>query len=294
MRNHRDDERARTILVLLVLASISVISIDAGSGSDSPVDPVRTATGSVVGPVQSGFSAATRPMRDLGDTFTSDETLRDENTALEKENAELRSRLRSAGADTARASELERVNRVAREAGFETVSANVVGYESAQSFGRTVTIDEGTASGITNDMTVLNSDGLVGRVVDASPNNATVLLIIDSDSVVGGRLGSSMELGFLTGDGDLSGDARLSMDALDETAKPEKGDSVVTWGSRKGVPYVAGVPIGEVADVDTDPRNQSSTARVEPYVDFSALDVVTVVVGSGASDDKTEAAGEER
>lgn len=292
MRNHRDDERSRTILALLILASVSVISIDAGSGSDSPVDPARTATGSVVGPVQSGFSAATRPVRDLGDTFTSDESLRDENAALEKENAELRSQLRSAGADTARASELERVNRVTREAGFDTVSANVVGYESAQSFGRTVTIDEGSGAGITNDMTVLNSDGLVGRVIEVSPDNATVLLIIDSDSVVGGRLGTSMELGFLTGDGDLSGDARLSMDALDETAKPAKGDSVVTWGSRKGVPYVAGVPIGEVVDVDIDPRNQSSAATVEPYVDFSSLDVVTVVVGAGAGDDKTEAAGD--
>ena len=32
---------------------------------------------------------------------------------------------------------------------------------------------------------------------------------------------------------------------------------------------------------------------VEPYVDFSSLDVVTVVVGSGAGNDKTEAAEEE-
>ena len=293
MRNLRDDERSRTVLALLVLASISLISIDAGSGDDSPVDPVRTATGTVVGPVQSGFSAATRPLSDLGDTFTSDETLRDRNDALEKENAELKSRLRSAGADSARTSELQRVNRVTRDAGFDTVNANVVGYESAQSFGRTITIDEGSNSGIATDMTVLESDGLVGRVIDVSPDNATVLLIIDSESVVGGRLGASMELGFLTGDGDLSGDARLRMAALDKTAKPKKGDSVVTWGSRKGVPYVAGVPIGEVVEVDDDPRNQSSAAVVEPYVDFSSLDVVTVVVGSGAGNDKTEAAGEE-
>jgi len=293
MRNQRDDERSRTILALLVLASVSVISIDAGSGDESPVDPVRTAAGSVVGPVQSGFSAATRPLGELGDLFISDESLRERNEALEEENDELRSRLRSAGFDSARASELEGIERVTGDAGFDSVGANVVAYEPAQSFGRTVTIDEGSSAGIDEDMTVLNADGLVGRVIEVSPNNATVLLIVDSDSVVGGRLGASMELGFLAGDGEISDDARLTMKALDETAKAKPGDSVVTWGSRKGVPYVAGVPIGEVTEVENDPRNQSSNAVVEPYVDFSSLGAVSVVVGSQSAKRKTRAAGED-
>lgn len=292
MRNQRDDERSRVVLALLILASVSVISIDAGSGDGSPVDPVRTATGSVVGPVQSGFSAATRPFSGLGDVFTSDESLRDENEALEQENAELRSRLRSAAFDSARAAELDDIARVTDEAGYKTVGANVVAYEPAQAFGRTVTIDEGSAAGIDEDMTVLNADGLVGRVIEVSPNNATVLLIVDSDSVVGGRLGASMELGFLSGDGDITDDARLAMEALDKTAKAKSGDSVVTWGSRKGVPYVAGVPIGEVVEVEDDPRNQSSSALVEPYVDFSSLGAVSVVVGAESSQRKTRAAGE--
>ena len=292
MRKQRDDERSRTVLVLLVLASITVISIDAGSGSDSPADPARTAAGTVVGPVQSGFSAATRPLGELGDVFTSDESLREENKALEAENDELRSQLRSAGFDSAQADESERASSVTQEAGYETVSANVVAYEPAQSFGRTVTIDQGSAAGITEDMTVLNSDGLVGRVIDVSPNNATVLLIVDSDSVVGGRLAASMELGFLTGDGEVSGDSRLALKAIDNTAKPKRGDSVVTWGSRNGVPYVAGVPIGEVTDVEDDPRNQSSKAVIEPYVDFSSLGLVNVVVGSDDRQEKTRAAGE--
>lgn len=291
MRDPRDDGGSRTVLVLLVLAAISLISVDAGAGDDSPVDPVRRATGTVLGPVQTGFSAATRPVRALGDLFTSDDDLREQNDRLRAQNDELRSRLRSAGVDGTRIAELDGVNRVTRDAGFETVKANVVGYGPAQSFGRTVTIDAGSSSGIGTDMTVLNSDGLVGRVVEVSPDNATVLLIVDADSVVGGRLGSSMELGFLDGDGDLSGDARLTMTAIDRTAQVRTGDSVVTWGSREGVPYVAGVPIGEVTEVENSPRDQSSTAAVRPYVDFSSLDVVGVVVGSGAGADETRAAG---
>ena len=92
--------------------------------------------------------------------------------------------------------------------------------------------------------------------------------------------------------GSLRPIARLTMTAIDRTARVRNGDSVVTWGSREGVPYVAGVPIGEVTDVEASPRDQSSTATVEPYVDFSALDVVGVVVGSGGKTDETRAAGE--
>lgn len=290
MRKQRDDERSRTVLVLLVLAAVSVISVDAGTGDDSPIDPVRQATGTVLGPVQTGFSAATRPVRAVGDWFQSDDDLREENEQLRADNDELRSRLRSAGVDAQRMAEVEGVDRFAGDAGFATVDANVVGYGSAQSFGRTVTIDAGTSDGVAADMTVLNADGLVGRVVEASVSNATVLLIVDADSTVGGRLGSSMELGFLDGDGELSGDARLSMSALDDTIKPIVGDSVVTWGSQQGVPYVAGVPIGEVTDATSSPRDQSTTAIVKPYVDFSSLDVVSVVVGSQTGDDQTRAA----
>ena len=70
-----------------------------------------------------------------------------------------------------------------------------------QSFSRTVTIDAGTSSGVHKDMTVLNNDGLVGRVISATRSTADVLLILDTDSVVGGRLGSNNEIGFLRGRG---------------------------------------------------------------------------------------------
>ena len=46
-------------------------------------------------------------------------------------------------------------------------------------------------------MTVLNNDGLVGRILRVTRTTATVLLIVDSDSIVGGRVGRTMDLGFL-------------------------------------------------------------------------------------------------
>ena len=67
---------------------------------------------------------------------------------------------------------------------------------------------------------------------------------------------------------------------------PAKHDTVVTWGSEGGAPYVSGVPIGRVTKVFTSLRDQSQRAEIEPFVDFGALDVVGVVVPSGTDSDR--------
>ncbi len=92
----------------------------------------------------------------------------------------------------------------------------------SQSFSRTVTIDAGSAAGIRPDMTVLNNDGLVGRILRVTRTTATVLLILDADSVVGGRLGDNMELGFLHGRGALGPAGRLDLELVDGSVVPAR------------------------------------------------------------------------
>ena len=135
---------------------------------------------------------------------------------------------------------------------------------SAQSFSDTVTIDAGSAAGIHPDMTVLNNDGLVGRVLRVTRTTATVLLIVDTDSVVGGRVGESMEVGFLHGRGELGGDGRLDLELVDESEVPARHDTVVTWGSQDGAPYVSGVPVGRVTSVYSSLRESTQRAVIDP------------------------------
>ena len=280
MKNQRrDDQRSRTVLVLLVLAALTVISLDAGTGSDSIARPARSAVGSVLGPAESGATQMMSPVRTVGDFFRSRDGIKAENAKLRRENELLRSQVNSSEADRNRLAEYDDITKTVKSSGFKSVNARVVGIGAAQSFSRTVTINAGTDDGIRRDMTVLNGDGLVGRVLRATRSNATVLLIVDRASTVGGRLGSDNELGFLRGDGKLSGSGRLTLSAVDGTTVPKNGDAVVSWGSRNAVPYVAGVPIGRVEKVTATPRQQSYTVTVAPYVDFSSLDVVAVVVG---------------
>ena len=116
---------------------------------------------------------------------------------------------------------------------------------------------------------------------------ATVLLVVDAESVVGGRIGESMQLGFLHGRGDLGSSGRLDLELVDDAVVPAKGDVVVTWGSEDGAPYVPGVPVGRVTAVFSSLRQTSQRAVIAPFVDFGALDVVGVVVPSGTHSDRS-------
>lgn len=270
--------RSRTVLGLLVLASVTIITLDARhETAPSPVDPLRNATGSVLGPVENAASDVLRPLTSIPDHFRTVDGLRHDNAALATANRQLQTRLRVLDEGAQRATETAGITDLADKSGYSVVMANVIGMGSAQSFSRTVTIDAGTSSGVLPDLTVINADGLVGRVIQATPTTATVLLIIDRKSTTGGRLGQSMELGFLDGDGSLSGDGTLQLSLIDHTVSPRPGDDVLSWGSHNDAPYVAGVPIGTVVSVHSSPAELTETATIDPFVNFSALDVVAVV-----------------
>jgi rod shape-determining protein MreC len=278
---------SRTILVLLLLASFTVITLDVRGGASSPINPLRAAAGEVFGPIEDGTASAVRPFGQVPQFFHRTGVLRADVARLEAENSRLKTKVESGSLARNRAAELDGLLSSSKRTGYAVVPARVVAMGAAQSFSRTVTIDAGRSSGVFPDMTVLNNDGLVGRVIRAGHSTATVLLIVDQESVVGGRLGSSMEVGFLRGRGRVSGSSPLDLDLVDNSVIPSKNDVLSTWGSDNGAPYVAGIPIGRVTSVYRSPRQLSSQAVIAPFVDFSSLDLVGVVVKAKARSDRT-------
>jgi rod shape-determining protein MreC len=271
----RRKRTSRSVLAVLTLACLTAITVDYQRDDSSPFQPVREALGDVLGPVQEGAAVVARPIHDIPGFFAANQTLRDDISKLQAENANLRGQLATTSEVRYRAAELDGLLEASKSSGFALVPARVVAVGPAQSFSHTVTIDAGTSSGIRPDMTVINNEGLVGRVTSASHGSATVLLVIDQESVVGARLGSNAEVGFLQGRGEMDGDGRIDLDLV-----------VVTWGSRNGAPYVAGIPIGTVEAVFSSPREQSKQAVIKPFVDFSSLDLVGVVVSADTEGDR--------
>lgn len=276
----------RSLVVALVMACAALMTLDYHGGSDSPVEPARRAMGEVFGPVEVATTTAIRPFVAVPEWFRSRNELRDDIDGLQAENAALREQVHTADFDRNRLAEYDGLTAAAEHLGYALVPARVVGLGPSQSFSRTVTIDAGASSGLQPDMTVINNDGLVGRVLRVTRTTATVLLILDADSVVGARIGTDMKIGFLRGRGALGRDGRLDLELVDQSVTPARGDSVVTWGSESGAPYVSGIPIGHVTSVYRSLRETSQRAVIAPYVDFGALDVVGVVVPSGTHSDR--------
>lgn len=275
----------RSLLVALVLASITLITLDVSGGGSSPLEPARRAVGEAFGPAETAAAAAVRPFTSVPTWFRSKDDLAEQVRELEASNSELRGQIELAGVQRNRLEQYDGLTAAAEDLGSALVPARVVALGPRQSQSFTVTIDAGSAAGIGPDMTVVNNDGLVGRVLRVSRSTATVLLIIDPDSTVGGRVGSSMEIGFVTGSGSLRQAAGLDLRLVDDASVPARDDTVVTWGSSTG-PYAPGVPIGRITEVYSSLREASQRAVVEPYVDFSSLDVVGVMVPSGAASDR--------
>jgi rod shape-determining protein MreC len=105
-------------------------------------------------------------------------------------------------------------------------------------------------------------------------STATVVLANDPTSVVGARVEGSNELALLYG----RGNKPMELQLLNPQRPIKVNDRIVTFGSRTGKPYVPGVPIGAITSVRGTPGSLTRIASVNPYVDFSALDIVGVVV----------------
>ena len=278
--------RLRARMFALVLACLTLMVLDHHPGGGSPLEPARQAMGSVFGPVESTTSAVVRPVTSVGGWFRSRSSMQHDIARLEAQNSALRAQQATSSYQRNQLAEYQGLTSAASTLGRALVPAHVVAYGPAQSFSRTVTIDAGSEAGVRPDQTVLNADGLVGRVLRVTSTTATVLLIVDTGSVVGGRVGASMQVGFLKGEGGLGDHGALDLELVDRTQAPAKGDSIVTWGSRGGAPYVAGVPVGQVTAVYASLRESSQRAVIRPYVDFGALDLVGVVVPSGTHSDR--------
>jgi rod shape-determining protein MreC len=280
---NRDTRRTRVLLALLLVTSISLITIDYRGGDNSPLDGVRSLAATVFGPVERVAAAIARPVGDAVDSVGSLGDGQDEAARLKRRNQELTRRLRTSELDRNRARELDKLLHLAGAGRYTVVPARVIAIGSAQTFSWTVTVDAGSRDGIRPDMTVLNGDGLVGRVKTVGPSTSTVLLAVDPESSIGVRLEASMEVGFTTGQGIRDG-GDLDLRLLDGQSTVDRGNRLVTFGSQGDRPYVPGVPVGEVVSVNGTPGSQTRSAVVSPYVDFTSLDLVGVVVDPPRTD----------
>ncbi|MFG2917709.1 rod shape-determining protein MreC [Kitasatospora sp. NPDC048298] len=270
----RDTRESRLLLILLVAVAFALITVDIKGGEDSPLGPARHAAASVLGPVERGAATVVDPVADTVRAFRDAATDSGRTDQLARENTELRQKLASSDMATGRTKQLDDLLRTAGSGGYTVKAAQVIAIGPAQGFSWTITIDAGSDDGLTRDMTVINGQGLVGRITTVAPTTATVLLASDPGFSAGTRLEGTGEIGFASG----GGDSPMKVSLLNGKAQVKAGDRLVTFGSQSGRPFVPGVPVGKVTEVQANAGQLTKTVLVEPFVQFTRLDLVGVVV----------------
>ncbi|MEV7188394.1 rod shape-determining protein MreC [Kitasatospora sp. NPDC093102] len=270
----RDTRESRLLLILLVAVAFALITVDIKGGEDSPLGPARHAAARVLGPVERGAATVVDPVADTVRAIRDTVTDSGRTDQLARENTELRQKLASSDMATGRTKQLDDLLRTAGAGGYTVKAAQVIAIGPAQGFSWTITIDAGSDDGLTRDMTVVNGQGLVGRITTVAPTTATVLLASDPGFSAGTRLEGTGEIGFASG----GGDSPMKVSLLNGKAQVKAGDRLVTFGSQSGRPFVPGVPVGKVTEVQANAGQLTKTVLVEPFVQFTRLDLVGVVV----------------
>jgi rod shape-determining protein MreC len=260
--------------MLLVLA-LALITVDYRDGSSGPVRDLRQFGGSVFGTAEHVMSVVTDPFIALfgHDTGSGSST---QVAGLQRQIIQLRSELSQEQLSKAEYRQLSDLLQLSGRGGYRIVAATVIAI--GQDYAQTVTLDAGAIDGIKTGDTVLNGQGLVGTVTAVNAQSCAVLLATDATSVVGVTLASG-QVGWVTGPGKTSsGTGLLRLQVLDENAVLSVGQQLVTSASMHDRPYVPGVPVGVISKVENRGGSLTALALVQPYVNFTSLGVVGIVV----------------
>jgi rod shape-determining protein MreC len=167
---------------------------------------------------------------------------------------------------------------------FETVAATILGFNMDR-WTRTVTIDKGESDGIVKDMAVITPLGVVGRVIEAGPHSSMVLLNTDLRSNIEAIVQRTRVKGVMEG----NGKDRLRLKYVLQLDDVLLGDRIVTSGFSGLFPK--GLVLGEVVKVEKGKDNFFKEIVVLPTVDYSRLEEVLLVKGTGIKITGITAAG---
>ena len=267
-----DNNRSRLLLVILLVTSLFLITLDLRGVSLT--EKSRSATQTFLAPIQRGVSDLFSPAGNFFSDIKNFGNTKEELKKLESENAKLRKKVILNKDTVGQLKKLKNVLDLAGRGRYKVVSARVIGKGSSSTFSQTITIDAGLNDGVTKNMTVIGEFGLVGVVKSATATSAIVLLMSDPSFRIGVRIARSQSIGVLIGEGDNT----YTLQLLDPAGSIENGDVLLSLGSDNNRPFVPGVPVGYVKSVKDTSATLTQEASVRSYSDLGNLGVVSVIL----------------
>lgn len=257
---------------MIIVLCVSVVTVYVREGHDGPLHRFQSFCLDAVSPVGEALGDLVSPIKEGVVNLWHLPSLSKEKEDLQKEVALLRSESLENEELKAQNRELKRqLNWSSSSTDYKTVGAEVVG-QSPDNWQRLMILNSGSSSGVSRYMAVVTDAGLVGRVISVGSRSSVVQLITDSRSDIGIRNVRSRETGVLVGRNSLT----LSVDPMSDNADFKVGDIIETSGLGGTCP--AGIIVGKVTKVTKRSEGLSKIISIEPYVQFSKLDNVLIII----------------
>lgn len=270
-RRHR---RPVVTLGLLILASITIITLDYRGDLRGTISSVRSGAHDVFSPFQGGVDAVLRPVGSFLAGMVNYGALQQENAKLRQQVAALQ------GQHAAVADEQRRLDQLAGlvhlpwadVSAIPTVTAQVTD-RNASDFADTIELDRGRGAGVATGMPVVSGSGLVGRVTQVWSTGCTVQLITDGSSAVSVVYGSAGAGALVAGRG--AGHS-LEVDDISPGTVLSKGLVLTTSGLPHDL-FPPGIPVGTIATFSSSASATQQAVTANPEADLAHLQYVDVL-----------------
>ncbi len=265
------------LAVVIIILSVSFLSLIGYSVNRSKMSFVENGVGVTINSVQGLFYSGFYKIRDSFKFVTNFSDVKAENEELKKNNNELQGKVLEYNSLRDKNAKLRSMLDFAEERDeYNYIGASIIGI-SGNNFLDGFIINKGENKGIKNRMIAMTGEGLVGQVTSVGSNWAIVQSLSNENIAVAGLVESTRDNdGIVKGYKDENNKLLAEIHRLSLNSKIKEEDVIVTSGL--GGIYPPGIRIGKVLSVYEDKGEVMKGAIIEPYVDFTKLEEVFIVV----------------
>jgi rod shape-determining protein MreC len=274
--------KRRIVLGVLVVLSLILITVYFRESGGGALHNIQSAGSTVLRPFEIAATRIAHPFQDLYNYLRGLVNAKSQRDRLQAELDRTRKRLIklqfAAQQNKTLQSSLKYVSGPSFPRDYRPVTTEIISKLPSQ-FQQRVVIAAGSANGIHEDDPVVTADGLVGKVSKVASHQAQVMLLTDEDTAVSAvdidtRAEGMVRHGHGPG-------TTLFLDKVPKSEHVALNNRIVTAGWHQGKLssiYPKGIPIGIVSSASFPSTDLYASVQITPYVDFSSLDSVVVLV----------------
>ncbi|HEY3854942.1 MAG TPA: rod shape-determining protein MreC [Verrucomicrobiae bacterium] len=259
------------ILIVVVLIVLALLKLPAET-----MGKVKLAISGLFLPLF-GLAGSTHQIAEkVGNTLTPRQDLLKQIEQLKTENQEQKIQIEQDANVLSENARLRAALNWQRQAKWRVKLARVIARDPAN-WWRSLQINLGKHDEIRENLPVVTSEGLVGRIQSVSDSRAQVILLGDPEFRVAAVIGGTNETGIITASSSSPQEqGMIDLDMLSGASLVHPGQDVFTWGA--GGIFPGGIPIGKIVDTHPKDYGLSIEARVKLAANLGALEEVWVMV----------------